>query len=99
MSFDDFYKLSQMNCHYCGEAPSNIQNSSSENGSKASQYAKDNGDFIYNGLDRLDSNLLHTLENCVSCCMHCNYAKRDRTLEDFKKWIKQIYNHFNVAEK
>jgi len=92
LSFDDFYKISQMNCYYCRDPPSNKQNAAIDD-KKSSQYAKDNGDFIYNGLDRIDNNLPHTLNNVVACCKWCNYAKRERTLEEFKIWIKKLFNN------
>ena len=93
ISFEDFYQLSQQNCFYCGVEPNNKQNSAIRD-KNASQCAKDNGDFIYNGLDRID-NLIreHTVENCVPCCKFCNFAKRDRSIEDFKQWIIRVYNH------
>lgn len=93
MSFEDFYYLSQQNCYYCGNKPSNKQNAASK---KSSQSMKDNGDFIYNGLDRIDNSLSHSKDNCVSCCKYCNYAKRERTLEEFKNWIIKIYNNFII---
>lgn len=88
--FEDFLRLSQMDCHYCGAKPNNTQNAAMED-KKASQFAKDNGDFVYNGLDRIDSSLLHTLDNVVSCCKWCNYAKRERTAAEFEVWAEQLY--------
>lgn len=90
ISFDDFMRISQMNCHYCGVAPNNLTNAAMED-KKSSQSAKDNGDFIYNGLDRIDSSLPHTLDNVVPCCKWCNYAKRERTTAEFDAWIEQVY--------
>jgi hypothetical protein len=93
LTFDDFYKLSQMNCYYCGLSPNNKANSAKEN-YKSSQEAKENGDFIYNGLDRIDNSKGHTLENCVSCCKFCNRAKMDMTIDEFKELIIRIYKIF-----
>lgn len=93
MSFDDFYILSQQICYYCGEKPLNIQNGADK---KSSKNMKKNGNFTYNGLDRLDNTKPHSKENCVACCKYCNYAKRERTIEDFKKWIIKTYNHFII---
>ena len=58
--------------------------------------SKENGDFIYNGIDRLDNNLTHIYENCVPCCKWCNFSKRERSLQDFKNWIVTVYNHLLV---
>ena len=98
LEFGDFLELSQKICEYCGGFQSNSVNIANTD-RNSSQYAKDNGKFLYNGLDRIDSNLPHTKENCVPCCKHCNYAKRDRTLEEFKSWIINIYNYFILGEK
>jgi len=93
LSFDDFYILSQMYCFYCGAAPNNKQNSAKED-KKSSQYAKDHGDFIYNGLDRIDNSKSHLIDNVITCCKWCNYAKRERSVEEFKNWIEKV--HFKI---
>lgn len=90
LSFEDFHRLSQMPCYYCGADPNNIQNAAMSV-KHSSAFAKENGDFLYNGLDRIDSDKQHTLENVVPCCKWCNYAKRERTVEEFRKWVEQIY--------
>lgn len=93
MNFDDFYELSQQNCFYCGVEPSNIANAPKSD-KKASLKTIELADFKYNGLDRLDNSKLHSKENCVPCCKYCNYAKRERTIQDFKNWIINIYKYF-----
>lgn len=93
LTFDDFYELSQMNCYYCGRKPQQFHNSFS-NKKGSSQYAISNGLFIYNGLDRVDSNKPHNKDNVVPCCKICNYAKRDMTIEQFKTWVLKIYKHW-----
>jgi hypothetical protein len=90
LSFEDFLRLSQMDCCYCGAKPNNTQNAAMED-KKASQFAKDNGDFVYNGLDRIDSSLPHTLDNVVPCCKWCNFAKRERSVVEFEIWAEQLY--------
>ena len=92
LEFDDFMKLTQQNCHYCTSEPNNLANSAKED-PKASQYAINNGDFKYNGLDRISSDRPHDLDNLVPCCKICNYAKRDLTLEEFELWVIRIYNN------
>ena len=93
LSFEDFLKLSQMDCFYCGAKPSNVQNIANK---KSSEYFRNNAKFIYNGIDRLDSQKYHTLNNIVVCCKKCNYAKNDRSKEEFLKWVKRLYNNFIV---
>jgi len=89
LTFDDFYELSQKNCNYCGAAPENsihIYDSTNH-----SEFARKNGRFIYSGLDRLDSNLPHNKDNVVPCCKHCNYAKRDRSIKEFREWVVRVH--------
>lgn len=91
MPFKDFYDISQKNCYYCNDLPSNYQNVATK---KSSKNMKDNGYFTYNGLDRLDNNKPHSKDNCVPCCKYCNYAKRERSIEEFKEWLIRTYNFF-----
>lgn len=43
-----------------------------------------------NGIDRIINDTGYTLENCVSCCKHCNYVKGDLSLSDFQAWVKRF---------
>ena len=69
------------NCFYCGSSPSNT--SKRKNG---------NGDFIYNGLDRVDNSLGYVENNVVTSCKVCNFAKRTQTLDEFKLWSARVFN-------
>lgn len=96
MLYEDFYLISQQICYYCGENPSNIQNGAIK---KSSERMKKEGYFTYNGLDRLDNSKPHSKENCVACCKYCNYAKRERTIEEFKEWLSKAYEFFILNKK
>ena len=48
------------------------------------------GDYIYNGIDRVDSNIGYIFENCVPCCKLCNMAKKEYPVEEFKEWIAKL---------
>jgi hypothetical protein len=45
------------------------------------------------GVDRIDSSLGYSVENCEPCCADCNYAKRDMDKETFFRLIARIYAH------
>lgn len=92
LDFEYFLKITQHNCVYCGSEPKNQRNSSKVR-SDSSQYARDNGEFIYNGLDRSDSSKKHDMDNCVPCCFSCNWAKGNWSVEDYKNWVIRVYNH------
>lgn len=37
-----------------------------------------------------DNSKGYTLENVVTCCKFCNYAKHTSTYEDFIKWLDRL---------
>ena len=78
---NQFKQLTQSNCYYCGSKPNN----------KFTAW-KCNGSYIYNGIDRVDSDKGYSITNVVSCCKTCNYAKNNLTILEFKNWVKKIYN-------
>lgn len=93
LSFEGFLKLSQINCWYCGAEPSNTTNwylSCLKSKPNTSQYLIDNGNFIYNGLDRLNNNKPHNTNNVVPCCFNCNRAKNDMNLLQFRNHISKM---------
>ncbi|MFA7168980.1 MAG: hypothetical protein WC096_08765 [Sphaerochaetaceae bacterium] len=45
------------------------------------------------GIDRINSSLGYSVENCEPCCADCNYAKRDMDKETFLNLIARIYAH------
>ena len=49
-----------------------------------------NGDFIYNGIDRLDNNEGYLPSNVVTCCKICNRAKHSLTVVEFLEWVRDI---------
>ena len=81
-SKEKFKKLTSSNCNYCGESPSKIKKTDC------------GGEYKYNGLDRLNSNIGYIESNVVSCCWKCNASKTNMTVNEFKNWIKQVYNYF-----
>lgn len=93
LSFDDFYRLSQQPCFYCGAGLSNRLNSANVRSRRASQYQRSEGDFVYNGIDRIDSSKGHALDNVVSCCRICNMMKSNASVEEFATQVERIYEH------
>lgn len=90
LSFDEFLELSQKNCFYCGAIPSNKCSPYAIKNSRYSKSRQESVCYIYNGLDRINNNLGHSLENVVPCCLTCNKAKLTRTREEFFEWIQKI---------
>lgn len=79
---DSFRKLTSLPCFYCGCGP----NQSTIKNKKRSI----NGDYIYNGIDRMDNSIGYKIGNVVPCCGICNKAKRDLPFKEFVSWIKTI---------
>lgn len=81
-----FADITQKDCYYCGAKPNNMIKS-----------IHCNGDYIYNGIDRVDNNKGYTINNVVPCCFKCNRAKDTYTLQEYKNWIEKSYNKmFNI---
>lgn len=84
---DHFRELTSSNCFYCGEAPKNKQSNQSKT-----------GDYVYNGLDRIDNNLGYLTTNVVPCCTMCNYAKNKHSLADFLDWIDKLFKQKHALD-
>jgi hypothetical protein len=78
---DVFKSLTGQPCHYCGKPPSTRVN-------RPGSY----GDYIYNGLDRIDSSRGYTLDNVVPACFTCNQRKSDASMAEFKEWVSRVYH-------
>ena len=50
-----------------------------------------------NGVDRVDSSLPYSKENCVSCCGMCNRMKGGNELNNFLLKVKQIHDYKNLS--
>lgn len=48
-------------------------------------------------LDRIDSTISYTIENCVPCCKACNLAKHVMSYDEFKTWITKVFSHLIQA--
>jgi 5-methylcytosine-specific restriction endonuclease McrA len=80
IKFEDFIKLTQQDCYYCGEKPIQL-------------CAVNSSTFVYNGLDRVDNNKGYEIDNVRTCCKKCNRSKWKRNEKDFVSWVDRCYNH------
>lgn len=98
-SFEKFLELSQQQCYYCGILPSNSFNKYLTKEGKLTnedvslEWAMQ-ANFTYNGLDRINPSLNHSEDNIVPCCIVCNIAKHNMSIDTFKSWLIKTYNHF-----
>lgn len=83
ITMDDYLSMIDKPCFYCGSSGKNI--------GKDYDYSfkKNISDttLAYNGIDRIDSNKGYLKGNVVTCCVDCNRAKCDMTLDEFKQWV------------
>lgn len=96
LELNDFIRITSQSCFYCGDIPKTYNVYDYTKCASKETYEK--GQISINGIDRIDSKVGYTVENCVPCCMNCNYAKNALTTEDFKTHILKIYNHFCLKE-
>jgi hypothetical protein len=91
LSRETFETLIFSPCIWCGCEPSSQYNvATSKNGYTQREYLTYNmvnGWISVNGIDRIDSSKGYEEDNVQPCCKHCNYAKNNRTDEEFKAWI------------
>ena len=79
LSKTQFRKLTQESCFYCGELPSGII-----------AIPRQNGVYIYSGIDRLKNSKGYSNSNCVPCCKVCNWMKSTMSYKEFLEHIKKI---------
>lgn len=84
LGLDVFLQITQKACYYCGAMPLKKANKGTVKNFSV--------DFIYNGVDRVDSNQGYVAGNVVPCCSRCNYMKRAMSMDEFLSAIRLIAN-------
>lgn len=82
LSDEQAIHLMSLPCTFCGEPPKNVC------ANRRGKYAR--GEWKYQGIDRVDNSIGYTHDNTVPCCIYCNRSKSDRSMDDFKAWIKKV---------
>ncbi len=80
---EEFFSITKQDCFYCGTEAAQVFHSSKSH----------NGYYVYNGIDRLDSDSSYVSGNCVSACGPCNWAKGAMSVDAFLSLIEQVYRH------
>lgn len=75
-------------CYYCGSSPTAVLENPGSHGA-----------FVYNGIDRRNSNLGYVPSNCVSACFACNLGKFLQTEEEFYVWIAECYRTLHAPKE
>lgn len=75
--------ITKQNCFYCDKEPSSVHRD-----------PKYRGQYVYNGIDRVDNTRGYTIDNVVPCCEGCNRKKLTDGVDDFRDWVVRVYNHW-----
>lgn len=89
LSLTDFEVLIFQNCYYCGDKPKPSLRF------KNRKYLNSET-ILINGIDRIDSDLGYSIENCVPCCTTCNKMKMDLKQNEFILKIEKIMNNLKI---
>lgn len=81
LSDEQFKEITSQRCYYCGAEPALVWTTPSDS-------------YKHNGVDRKDSSIGYTPDNCVPCCKQCNYAKRDLSVEEFVEHAIRISDYW-----
>lgn len=77
---EQFRNLTSQSCYLCGQKPERV-----------SRRPQNTGDYVYNGIDRIDNNIGYNLSNCKPCCTTCNLRKYTSSLKELLQWVEKVY--------
>jgi hypothetical protein len=81
---EQFKEITSSNCRYCGKPPLQIAYGNGQRNV--------NGDYLYNGIDRIDNSIGYEAGNIAPSCFICNSSKGTMAESDFAAHICNIYN-------
>ncbi|MGO8948479.1 MAG: hypothetical protein ACLQUY_12625 [Ktedonobacterales bacterium] len=84
---DEFRSIIEQPCYYCSALPSRTFP-----GVKGT-----NGEYVCNGIDRIDSTIGYVKGNVRPSCWICNRAKADMPEADFLAWVARIASFLSLS--
>ncbi len=87
---EEFFTICSKNCFYCDVPPSH----------KSHGYItkKDVGQYLANGIDKIDPTIGYVIYNCVPCCKMCNFMKTNKSLDVFVNKIFEIADNMRKKQ-
>jgi hypothetical protein len=79
LTYEQFVHLIKRCCYYCGAPPFAERHNRSRTAS-----------ILYTGIDRVDSAQGYVIDNVVSCCRNCNWAKGTKSVSEFYAWVNRV---------
>lgn len=83
LSEEQFKTITLQSCFYCGVVPKQIRR----------HLGRNTGPCIFNGVDRANSSLGYTEENCLPCCGTCNFMKNIMNADQFIAACTAVCDH------
>jgi len=95
LTFDEFVSKVTQPCVWCQVSPSEAYNACISKNGYTQRHTLDNdgvreGWITYNGLDRIENNGIYEVTNVWPCCKFCNFARNNRTVEEFQVWLRLV---------
>lgn len=87
---DECREMFTTNCYYCGSAP---RKTVGRHRKSTDMRLREGSKVTYNGIDRVNTDRGYTVDNTVTCCYKCNFAKHTQSVSEFREWIKQVYDY------
>ena len=79
LTFEEFLEITTRPCYLCGALPAQIKRGGGRK-----------GDYVYNGIDRVDNDEGYKHGNVEACCKTCNFLKGQLSLAEFKNAVRLI---------
>lgn len=89
LSKEEFKEITSKNCYYCGQLPKQCVYSTRV---KSNFY----GNYVYNGIDRIDNSIGYIYNNCQPCCGICNRMKSSMNNTEFLNHIKRLCQNISA---
>jgi hypothetical protein len=83
---EEFFAFTKERCHYCHIPPSGH----AAKRARSDRLKNNEHDFLYTGIDRVDSDKSYSIDNCVPCCGECNRAKILMTYDEYLAFIERF---------
>ena len=94
ITYDTFLELTEKPCHLCGRKPYERKYGFTRKRYSIGVHADVSS--VFNGLDRLDSELGYIDGNVAACCAMCNRMKSDFCLDTFLEKVVEIYKNMEA---
>lgn len=89
LSFLEFKSLILGDCFYCGKSGGCYFKDPSPHHTDEWRNKKQ---IEYTGIDRVDSNIGYSIDNCLTSCLVCNKAKNTMTFNEFCSWVGLVHS-------